>query len=135
MADFVSEGWTLNIPIGDFRDRDRYEALELIIKRRDDGVSWFDVLSDYISGDCQGGGGECILDPCENNCHGLTDCAVCEGSGLSESDCDSHEHEPIIECTCGLESFGGMQGTLDQCYRWVLGPDYVEDDFPVEEEF
>lgn len=35
-------------------DEDRYEAIELIVRSRADGVSWFDVISDLISADCQG---------------------------------------------------------------------------------
>ena len=33
---------------------DRYEALEMIIKVREDGVSWFDYLFDVIAGECEG---------------------------------------------------------------------------------
>ena len=33
---------------------DRYETLEMILKSREDGRSWFDVLLDYIAQDCHG---------------------------------------------------------------------------------
>lgn len=33
---------------------DRYEGIELILRSRDDGQSWFDVLFDMIAADCQG---------------------------------------------------------------------------------
>lgn len=33
---------------------DRYESLELIIKARDDGQSWFDVIIDMITENCEG---------------------------------------------------------------------------------
>lgn len=82
---------------------DRYEALELIIKVREDGESWFDVIMDYISGDCEGGGGDCIL-----------------FGDASDPDCDFHDHTEILPCTCGLESAGGTTGTLAQCYKWLM---------------
>lgn len=59
-------------------DDDRYESIELIVKARLDGESWFDIISELISSDCEG-----------------TD---------------------DIPCSCGLESMGGSQGTLEQCY-------------------
>ena len=65
---------------------DRYEAISMIIKVREDGKSWFDVFLSEVADECQG---------------------VPEGE---ES------------CTCGLESMGGMSGTLKQCYEW-LWPD------------
>lgn len=61
----------------------RYESLEIIVKVREDGQTWFDVLSNIIAKDCQG-------DP----------------------------EDPEKPCTCGLESMGGMTGTLEQCYEW-----------------
>lgn len=75
-------------------EEDRYERIELIVKARED-ESWFDTIFDYISGDCEGGGGECLD---------------------KYSDCDEHEHSPELPCTCGLESMGGTAGTLQQCY-------------------
>jgi hypothetical protein len=33
---------------------DRYEALELIVKSRQDGKSWFDIIYDLIASNCQG---------------------------------------------------------------------------------
>lgn len=79
---------------------DHYEGLELIVKSRQDGVSWFDIISDLITQDCEGGGGDCIVE---------------DGD---ESDCDDHDHEELLPCTCGLESMGGSGGTLEQCYAW-----------------
>lgn len=78
-------------------EEERYESLELIVKCCQDGEYWFDVISELISGNCEGGGGECITDD-------------------EDSDCDDHEHEEILQCTCGLESMGGCVGTLEQCY-------------------
>lgn len=80
-------------------EEDRYEALELIVKVRQDGESWFNIISDLITSDCQGGGGDCLV---ENG---------------DESDCDDHEHSEEFPCTCGLESMGGSTGTLDEAYR------------------
>lgn len=82
-------------------NEDKYEALELIVKCRADGESWFNIVSDYITQDCEGGGGDCLVE---------------DGDA---SDCDDHEHDDIIPCTCGMESMGGMSGTLDQCYAWT----------------
>lgn len=39
---------TENVP------EDRYEALNLIVKARSDGQSWFDVIHDYITESCEG---------------------------------------------------------------------------------
>ncbi len=83
---------------------ERYEAIEMIIKSREDGRSWFDVIEEIISQDCTGGGGDCIL------------------AAGEDSDCDDHEHTELFPCTCGLESMGGTSGTLQQCYKW-LDPD------------
>lgn len=33
---------------------DRYEGIELIVKSRPDGESWFDLIFDFIAADCQG---------------------------------------------------------------------------------
>lgn len=35
-------------------NEDRYESINLILRCREDGVSWFDHLFDYIAGTCQG---------------------------------------------------------------------------------
>lgn len=35
-------------------EKDRYEALEIIVKSRLDGESWFDIISEVLIGDCQG---------------------------------------------------------------------------------
>lgn len=80
-------------------DEDRYEQISLIVKERMDGESWFDIIFDYIAGDCEGGGGDCLI------------------AEDDESDCDDHEHDKIIPCSCGMESLGGTSGTLDQCYK------------------
>lgn len=61
---------------------DRYESIDMILKCRADGESWFDIIFDLITETCEG-------DP------------------------ESEENT----CTCGMESFGGSAGTLDQCYR------------------
>lgn len=90
-------------------NEDRYEALELVIKIREDGTSWFDIITDLISENCEGGGGECITDD-------------------EEEDCDFHEHEEVIPCTCGLESAGGMTGTLAQCFKWLMPDEDWEDE-------
>lgn len=58
-------------------EEDRYESIHLIVKCRADGQSWFDIMEELISKDCDG-----------------------------------------IECSCGLESMGGSEGTLDQCYDY-----------------
>lgn len=79
--------------------KDRYETIRLILKERSDGRSWFDVIDEFISQDCEGGGGECIL---------------AEGE---DSDCDDHEHTELFPCTCGLETMGGSSGTLEQCFK------------------
>lgn len=70
------------------QQEDRYENLEITIKCRDDGQSWFEVIHDFITEDCQGS-------PYE------------EETGL-----DGHP------CTCGLEAMGGHEGTLDECFAW-----------------
>lgn len=88
----------------------RYEAITLIVKSRADGKPWFEIFEEMIAGDCEGGGGDCIMEPGE------------------DSDCADHDHEEIIQCTCGLESMGGMSGTLDQCYRWTM-PDISDEEW------
>lgn len=35
-------------------NEDRYESLDMIIKVREDGVSWFDMIHDLITEHCQG---------------------------------------------------------------------------------
>lgn len=80
-------------------DDDRYESIEIIVKARQEGESWFDVISDYITQDCEGGGGDCLVEDSD------------------ESDCDDHEHTELFPCTCGMESMGGTSGTLDQIYE------------------
>lgn len=35
-------------------NEDRYESIEMIIKSREDGVSWFDYFFDLITENCQG---------------------------------------------------------------------------------
>lgn len=35
-------------------NEDRYEAIEMLIKSRSGEPSWFDIIFDYISQDCQG---------------------------------------------------------------------------------
>lgn len=42
---------------GEFRP-DRYEVINLIVKSRPDGKSWFDVVFDMITEECQGDGDE-----------------------------------------------------------------------------
>lgn len=88
-------------------NEDRYEAFEIIIKAREDGQSWFDIFVDMVTETCEGGGGDCIL-------------TEGEMSGDANFDCNVHEHTEIISCTCGMESAGGMTGTLAQCYKWVM---------------
>lgn len=80
-------------------NEDRFESIEMILKQRDDGTSWFDYLFDLITENCEGGGGTCLVE---------------EGD---ESDCDDHEHNEILPCTCGMEHMGGRSGTLEQCYE------------------
>lgn len=88
-------------------NEDTYEHLDMILKTKPEGPSWFDILSDYISQDCQGSGGDCINEcGCDSS---FEDCEAC-------SDCDNHEHTELFPCTCGLVSMGGTQGTLQQCY-------------------
>lgn len=41
-------------------DEDQFEAIELIVKKRPDGETWFDVLLDLIAKDCKGS----ETDPC-----------------------------------------------------------------------
>lgn len=65
---------------------DRYESIELILKSRTDGESWFDVIFDMITSDCQG------------------------------TPYDEETDEDGDPCTCGLEMMGGSGGTLQQCY-------------------
>lgn len=99
---------------------DRYEAIELVIKERSDGRSWFDVLEELISQDCTGGGGDCITScGCERYVEECEDCM----------DCDDHEHTELFPCTCGLESMGGMSGTLNQCFKWLMPDEEWEEDW------
>lgn len=44
-------------------DEDRYEALDMIIKVREDGQTWFDIISDLITETCEGD-----PDSIENSC-------------------------------------------------------------------
>lgn len=76
---------------------DRYEAFEIIIKSRDDGLSWFDIFVDMVTETCQG-----TSEPDENGNY--------EG------------------CTCGMESAGGMTGTLAQCYKWIMPDEDWDED-------
>lgn len=66
---------------------DRYEHIDLIVKVRADGVSWFDCLHDYITQDCD----SVRIDP-------------------------DDEDSDWTPCSCGMESMGGMTGTLQACY-------------------
>lgn len=50
---------------------DRYEALELIVKCREDGESWFDIIQELISKDCQGSED----DPCTCGLESLGGCS------------------------------------------------------------
>lgn len=63
----------------------RYESLEIIVKERADGESWFDIISEVISKDCEGsdetdctcglesmGGCSGTLDQCYRS-HGIAD--------------------------------------------------------------
>lgn len=83
---------------------DRYERIELIVKSRP-GEHWFDIISDFITGDCQGGGGECIDASGERIPYDV------------DANCDDHEHTEEFPCTCGMESMGGTMGTLAQCFE------------------
>jgi hypothetical protein len=67
---------------------DRYENLEITVKCREDGQSWFEVIHDFITKDCQ-------------------------GTPYNEE--TGEDGDP---CTCGLETMGGHEGTLDECYAW-----------------
>lgn len=89
-------------------DEDRYENIHMLLKfPAPDGSSWFDYLDEIISKDCQGAGGDCINEcGCDSS---FEDCESC-------SDCDNHDHTELFPCTCGLQSMGGTQGTLQQCY-------------------
>lgn len=71
-------------------EEDRYEGIELILKSRADGISWFDVISDYITQDC-------------------------DSVQLED---DEEGFEQWSPCSCGMEYMGGSGGTLDQCYKW-----------------
>jgi len=66
-------------------ENDRYEAISLIVKQREDGQSWFDCLYDLVTKDCK-----------------------------SDPELDENT------CTCGMETMGGMSGTLEQCYDHQL---------------
>ena len=80
-------------------EEDRYENINMLLKTpAPDGSSWFDYLEEIISKDCQGSGGDCIVEPGD------------------DSDCDDHDHTELFPCTCGMVSMGGTQGTLQQCY-------------------
>jgi hypothetical protein len=39
-------------------ENERYETVELVIKSRSDGRSWFDVIYDLVTEECQGDGDE-----------------------------------------------------------------------------
>lgn len=52
-----------NEPTNELVIEDRYESLDMIIKVRPDGKSWFDIISDLVSEDCGVG-----TDPEENIC-------------------------------------------------------------------
>lgn len=68
---------------------DRYESINLIIKARLDGESWFDVIHDYLSQDCE---------------------------GIFEEELPDGNYTDGKPCTCGMETMSGMSGTLQQCY-------------------
>jgi hypothetical protein len=69
-------------------EEDRYEHLELIVKSRPDGESWFNVIHDFITKDCD--------------------------SVRLEDDAEGFEQ--WSPCQCGMEHMSGMSGTLQQCY-------------------
>jgi hypothetical protein len=74
------------MPVSD--EEARYEIIELTVKAREDGESWFEVLHDYITQDCQG------------------------------TPYDEETDEDGDPCTCGLEMMSSSGGTLEQCYAW-----------------
>lgn len=65
-------------------NEDRYEHIDILVKKPAEGDSWFDRIFDLIS-----------------------------------ETCDSVEDEngEWSECSCGMQSMGGSEGTLDQCYE------------------
>jgi len=67
---------------------EKFEHVDLIVKCRADGVAWFDVIHDYITQDC-------------------------DSVRLED---DEEGFEQWTPCSCGMESMGGMSGTLQQCY-------------------
>lgn len=69
-------------------EEDRYEHIELIVKTRSDGESWFDVIHDFMTKDCD--------------------------SVRLEDDAEGFEQWST--CQCGMEHMSGMGGTLKQCY-------------------
>lgn len=75
------------LPFEQEPEPDRYEHIELIVKSRQDGTSWFDVIHDYITQDCD----SVQIDP-------------------------DDEDSDWTPCKCGMEHMGGMGGTLQQCY-------------------
>lgn len=75
-------------------EEERYEAIQLILKKRADGKSWFDIIFDMVTEDCEG--------------------------SFNFSDDNGDEDLP---CTCGLESMSGMYDTVDKCYKWFY-PDW-----------
>lgn len=70
-------------------EEEKYEAISLTIKSRQDGVAWFDIIFDLVTDNCD--------------------------TGISDDD----EFELYPSCSCGLESMGGMSGTLNECYKWL----------------
>lgn len=70
-------------------EEDQYEHIELIVKARPDGESWFDVIHDYLTQDC-------------------------DSVRLED---DEEGFEQWSPCHCGMEHMSGMGGTLKQCYN------------------
>jgi len=79
-------------------DEERYEAIQLILRKRTDGKDWSDIIFDMVTADCEG--------------------------TFSEDDHENENHT----CTCSLESMGGVGGTVDYCYRWLYPDWDEEDD-------
>lgn len=70
---------------------DRYESLDMILKARSDGVSWFDVISDLITDSCEG-------DP---NVEGSCTCGLESMGGSSGTLDQCYRHQGIADDLVG----------------------------------
>ena len=97
---------------------DRYESLELIIKAREDGQTWFDIIMEIVSGDCNGEECTCGLESAGGSSGTLDQCF--RHLGIADDLVGPVEKEDLMTILSYINECPSPPSTVWQAYKKLL---------------